>query len=220
MVENRLEKELTPLEEVLKPRWNNLCSRLGISDNQETFKNLCDHYTEPHRAYHTLNHLNNCFNEFDEIKGFLNNTDAVELAIWFHDAVYNIGQHDNEEKSAQLAKAFCHQNGLSKDFTKEVENHILATRDHNLSTNSDTNYLIDIDMSILGYPPEVLYQYEDQIFREYSTIYSKKEYLFGRFGFLVKLKDYDLYKTDYFKSKYGQSCQENIPKAIANLEKY
>jgi len=219
MIENRFDREPIPLEETLKPRWNSLCSRLGISEHQESFKDLCNHYNEPHRAYHTLNHLNNCFNEFDEIKSLLNNPDSVELAIWFHDAVYNISQHDNEGKSAQLAKDFCHKNNLSKNFIKKVEDHILATGNHELSTDPDTNYLIDIDMSILGYPPKTLYEYEDQIFKEYSTVYNRKEYIFGRLGFLFKLKDYDLYKTDYFKNKYGQSCQENIPKVIANLEK-
>lgn len=221
MLENRPSNEFLPPKELLKPRWNSLCQRLNINDTPILFKVLTDHYSEPHRAYHTLNHLQNCFNEFDEVKHLLNNPDAVEMAIWFHDIIYDIGKKDNEEKSAEFAKNFCQKNKLSENFSKEVEHHILATGDHTLSNNSDTNYLIDIDLSILGYPIEEIYKFEEQINKEYSTIYTQKEFLIGRIGFLsIKLKDNDsVFKTEYFKNKYGQSCQDNIPKTIENLQK-
>lgn len=219
MLENRPNNEFLSPKESLKPQWDSFCQRLNINDAQESFKVLVDHYSEPHRAYHTLNHLQNCFNEFNEVKHLLNNPDSVELAIWFHDVIYDIDKKDNEEKSAEFAKVFCQKNKLSEDFAKKVEDHILATGDHTLSSNSDTNYLIDIDMSILGYPINAIYQYEEQIYKEYSTVYNRKEYLIGRLGFLTKLKGYDIYKTNYFRNKYGQSCQDNIPKTIENLQK-
>jgi predicted metal-dependent HD superfamily phosphohydrolase len=221
MVENKNNRinETQLSNELLKNRWGGLCQRLNISNSQQFFNDINDHYSESHRHYHTLGHVNNCFKEFDLVKPLLDNPEAVELAIWFHDIIYDIGGKDNEERSAEMAVKFCQKNKLSENFTKEVKNHILATGNHTLSDNLDTNYLIDIDMSILGQPIEKMYEYEEQIYQEYSNIYTKKEYVIGRFGFLTSLKDHNVYKTDYFRDKYEQPCHDNVPMIIENLQK-
>lgn len=220
MTENKINSinESLASKETLRPKWNDLCQRLNIFNNQIFFDDITNHYSETHRHYHTLNHINFCLQELEPVKNSLHNPETVELAIWFHDVIYDIGKNNNEEKSAKMAIQFCQKNNLSPEFTKQVEDHILATGDHTLSDNADTNYLIDIDMSILGYSPDDIYKFEEQIYQEYSTIYNRKEYLIGRLGFLSKLKGYNIYKTEYFKNKYGQSSQDNITKTIKNLE--
>jgi predicted metal-dependent HD superfamily phosphohydrolase len=37
-------------------------------------------------------------------RGLVVDRDAVDLAAWFHDAVYDVGRDDNEDRSAELAR--------------------------------------------------------------------------------------------------------------------
>lgn len=219
MVENNICSETISSKELLKPKWNNLCQRLNISDDQESFKNIISHYSEPHRHYHTLNHINSCLQELEPIKASLNNPEAVELAIWYHDIIYTIGQSDNEEKSAKFAKEFCRKNNLSSFFTKQVENHILATKHISSSNDLDSQYLADIDMAILGQSSNIFDKYEDQVCQEYLTLYSKSDYQKGRKVFLETVLKNPIYSTDFFKNKYQQSAENNIKRVIVNLQK-
>ncbi|MEI8067907.1 MAG: hypothetical protein WCG91_03095 [Candidatus Shapirobacteria bacterium] len=204
-------------KELLNSKWNSLCDRLNISNNKETFEDIISHYSEPHRHYHTLKHINNCLEELEPVRASLKDPEAVELAIWFHDIIYTIGNNDNEEKSAQLAKEFCQKNSLSLSFTKNVEDHILATKHISPSNNLDSQYLADIDMSILGKSSDVFDKYEKQIYQEYSSLYSKSDYQKGRKSFLETVLKNPIYSTDYFKNKYQQSAENNIKRSISNL---
>ena len=79
-------------------RWKKLFERIGCKkspDNQ--FHNLIRAYSEKHRAYHNLNHVEQCLKEFDEINNYLESSDLVELAIWYHDAVYST-RSDSEKR--------------------------------------------------------------------------------------------------------------------------
>jgi hypothetical protein len=53
----------------------------------------------------------------------------VELAIWFHDAVYDTRRSDNKQKSAEWAEAVIQHSGLSRGIAKWVSSSIVATRD-------------------------------------------------------------------------------------------
>lgn len=66
-------------------------------------------YSKPSRVYHTLPHIVHCFLEFDSVKHFLKNPEAVELAIWFHDIVYETSLElypFNEERSVGFLLEF------------------------------------------------------------------------------------------------------------------
>lgn len=202
---------------MLRPKWNDLCQRLKITNPQVFFDSLADHYSEPHRHYHTLNHLHFCLQELVPIRTSLNNPEAVELALWFHDIIYTIGKNDNEEKSAKTAVQFCQKNKLSPDFTKQVEDHILATKHVAVNSNLDSQYLADADMAILGQPPNIFDKYEKQIYQEYSTLFSKRNYQKGRTNFLKTVLEHSIYTTDFFKNKYEQSARSNIQRVINNL---
>jgi predicted metal-dependent HD superfamily phosphohydrolase len=210
--------ESTVLKETLRPKWNDLCHRLNISNNQDLFNDIANHYSEPHRAYHTIVHVDNCLKELNQIKPLLSNPEAVELAIWLHDIIYTIGKNDNEEKSAEFARGFCQKNNLSSDFTKQVETHILATKHISPSSDLDSQYLADIDMAILGQTPDIFDKYEEKIYLEYSTVYSKADYQKGRIDFLQTVLKNPIYLTDYFKNKYQQLAEDNIKRIISDLQ--
>lgn len=212
--------EQEPLIESLNQCWNNLCQRLDINNDQNSFNKIVENYSEEHRHYHTLKHIESCLKEFESVKEKINNPEAVELAIWYHDILYTIGENDNEEQSAKMAKDFCQKHNLSIDFSKEVVDHILATKHISPSNNQDSKYLADIDMSILGQSNEVFDNYERQIYKEYSNLYSKSEYQQGRIQFLKSISNKPIYLTDFFQNKYQEKAKSNIERDIESLHNY
>ena len=104
-------------------------------------------YSEPHRYYHNLLHIEDCLGEFDRAKQLATDPTAVELAIWFHDAVYDPRAADNEERSAELAKAWLSDLHASDALTDSVGRLVLATKSHDASLHADAPLLVDVDLS-------------------------------------------------------------------------
>ena len=88
----------------LEKSWFELHQHYHFSEPQKVFNKLIAAYSEKQRAYHTLQHLYECLVLVDSIRADLIDADAVELALWFHDAVYDTALQDNEERSACLAE--------------------------------------------------------------------------------------------------------------------
>ena len=61
---------------------------------------LLDRWQEPHRHYHTIDHLAAVLSIVDAQADEADDPQAVRLAAWFHDAVYDPRRTDNEELSA------------------------------------------------------------------------------------------------------------------------
>ena len=77
-----------------------LAARWKLAD-RSLYDALVARYSEPHRRYHTLQHLAECFAAFDEIAHLAEHPADVELALWFHDAIYDTRRSDNEQRSAE-----------------------------------------------------------------------------------------------------------------------
>ena len=95
---------------------------------------------------------------------------AVELAIWFHDAVYDPRAADNEEKSAELACKSLRQAGANQALSNSVRRLVLATKSHDGTLHPDAPLLVDIDLSVLGRPAEQFWEYEQGIRAEYAWV--------------------------------------------------
>jgi predicted metal-dependent HD superfamily phosphohydrolase len=108
-------------------------------------------YTEPHRHYHTLNHIMFMINKAIEWEWEL--TDELVYAIMYHDFVYDPTTEDNEEKSVEeLYNFMCGlDDGGHGDWNmyKEVKPAILSTKDH-VPCNELSKQLIDLDLAILA----------------------------------------------------------------------
>ena len=87
-----------------------------------------DLYRTPARAYHNLRHVEHCLKEFDAVKDKASNLAAVEVAIWFHDAVYDTKVSDNEEKSALVAVETLKGMGVHAGLSKRVSRLILDNK--------------------------------------------------------------------------------------------
>jgi predicted metal-dependent HD superfamily phosphohydrolase len=70
-------------------RWNHLWSQLGSSPPHRLFDEVVARYREKHRHYHTLQHLDECLRHLDDVAPLAIHAPEIELALWFHDAVYD-----------------------------------------------------------------------------------------------------------------------------------
>ena len=199
-------------------RWSELWQRLG-RDPAPLFADLARRYAEPQRAYHTMAHVLDCLAELEPARHLAQGVDAVELAIWYHDAVYDPHAHDNEEQSAELARQAMVATAMAEAFQRKVAALILATKHHDPSADGDAPLMVDIDLSILGQTAARFDEYEAQIRREYSWV-SEEAFRQGRAAILERfLARGRLYNTDYFRGKYEKRARENLLRSLNQLSR-
>jgi len=181
------------------------------------FQQLAARYAEPHRHYHNQSHIADCLAGFDRVKGQVSEPPAVELAIWFHDAVYDPRAADNEERSAALAQHWLPALHASRGLADAVGQLVLATKQHDGSLHPDAPWLVDVDLSILGQPPERFGEYERQIREEYAwvdaTVFAvKRAEILQRF--LARPR---IYQTDFFQQALETQARINLHESVRRL---
>lgn len=201
-----------------RERWLTLFEGCGCDTYSDRFYlELRKMYSQKHRAYHNFEHIASCLKHFDEIRDHLESPLTVELAIWFHDAIYKIFSSKNEKKSAVYSKFVLGTAGFKPETTDRVYQLIMTTIHPGNPETIDDCYMTDIDISILGSPPEAYRDYENKIRKEYRRIpgfiyYPKRKALLESF-----LAHDRIYHTDYFCEKYEKKARENITLAIRDL---
>ena len=151
-------------------RWQALMQGLGLPGNERTLAQLLAAYRQRHRHYHTARHIQACLEQFDAVRGDAADPHAIELALWFHDAVYNPYRADNEQASADWATRFLRDNGAPASLHGRVHALIMATRHEAVADGHDAAILIDIDLSILGAGAEAYEAYRRAVRREYRWV--------------------------------------------------
>lgn len=205
-----------------KQRWLDLWKRIGAQGNGEKVcTDLVARYSEPHRVYHTLRHIEDCLNELETVRRLTRNPDAVETALWYHDAIYDTKGVNNEEESARLFREMALCVSLPEAFISQVINLILATRHVNVPGRIDAKLLVDIDLSILGQNQEKFIEYEKQIRKEYEWV-PLEAFILGRSKILksLLLKRATIYSTDFFRNKYEAMARQNILRSLTKLSQY
>jgi len=173
----------------------------------------------PARAYHNWRHLEECLSEFDAVRDSFSSCrlDEVELALWFHDAIYDPHAADNEEQSAELAVRLLRSAGAADELISRVADLILATQAHQATPDTSTELLLDIDLSILGKGPTRFWEYEAQIREEYAWV-PREVYAEKRCEILQRFLDRErVYLTEPFFEKYEASMRFNLAVAIEKL---
>ena len=199
------------------PRWENLCENLGLEADHKTYTALINAHAEKHRAYHTLDHIAACLKHLDNVRDQLTHADEVEMALWFHDAIYKPFSSTNEDDSADMARNFLTENNVSADVTARIYDLIILTKDHGRPTSIDGQFMLDIDLSILGTASHIYAQFEADVRQEYKRVprfifrKKRKEILQG---FLSRPK---IYQTDYFYERLEAQARTNLSWAIANI---
>lgn len=175
-------------------------------------------YTEPHRAYHTFEHILSCLDLYEKyVPANVLYRESIELAIWFHDLVYSTSSSDNEEQSANIMETEALKCGFDPQLIKVAKEMILATKQHEPDTRIAMGYFLDIDMSILGSDPDTYDRYEKNIRKEYDWV-SEDMFKNGRMMLLKSFLAMDwIYNTKKFRQLYEGQARENIKRAMAAL---
>ena len=201
-----------------KDQWQQMWARFGVTDpDASVFDQLLARYSEPHRKYHTARHLDECFARFEELRSDATHPDEVEFALWFHDAIYETKRHDNEERSADWARATGAAANLPLDVTDRIHTLILATRHNAVPRDTDEKILVDVDLSILGATSDRFDEYEDQIREEYAWVpgivfRAKRRKILQ--GFLDRAS---IFNTRKFVEAYESQARANLDRSIKRL---
>lgn len=198
-------------------RWTGLMCALGWDANRDTFAALQSAYAEKHRHYHDGNHVQACLEQLDRCAGQAENRAEVELALWFHDAIYKPLSAANEQESADWAASFMTVNRANPEAIARVQRLIMATRHEAATATRDESLLVDIDLSILGTDPIAYDAFEQAIRKEYAVvpgfIYRRK-----RAGILAGfLRRPRIYVNEPFHREREQQARINLQAAIARL---
>jgi len=203
-----------------KNRWITFWRRIWANGNPDAVYNkLIISYSEPHRVYHTINrHIVPCLDEFELARHLPRYPNEVEMALWFHDAVYDTRSKNNEERSAQLAYQVSIEAGLPDTFAWRVHDFILMTKYNAISEEVDAQVLVDVDLSILGRPVVEFDEYERNIRKEYSWV-PEEQFKTGRTAILQEfLNRPNIYFTDFFRKKYKTQARRNLERSLAKLK--
>ncbi len=198
--------------------WQDMWRQLGASVSDDAlFSRLVECYSEPHRKYHTMQHLKECFAHLESVRSFAERAGEVELALWFHDAIYDTRRKDNEERSAEWARDSALAAGLADDQASRIYQLVMATRHNAVPVGTDAAVLVDIDLAILGAEVERFDEYEIQVREEYSWVPGPL-YRAGRKKVLQEFANREsIYSTEYFRDKYEARARSNIARSLDRL---
>ena len=205
-------------EQPLSPaHWRRLCETLGISSADREYRRVMRSWRSWGRHYHTLEHLGACLRELERSRDLAQQPAEVELALWFHDAVYRTYRSDNELRSAEWAARFLKQHGAPADAVVRVRDLVMATAHTAAELEGARALVVDIDLSILGQPEAVYDEFERNVRREYWWV-SRRRFVEGRTRILraFAVRPY-IYHWPFFRERYEQRARANLERALASL---
>jgi predicted metal-dependent HD superfamily phosphohydrolase len=196
---------------------NDLPARWPLTHAEAVRDELLAAYADPSRSYHDTRHLMEVLDRLDELAaaGTPFDPHPVELAAWFHDAVYD-GRPGAEQRSAEWAEAVlaAHEPRQVAEVVRLVrltETHRPAPEDRNGCA------LTDADLAILAAPPTRYAEYADDVRREYAHI-SDDEFRTGRTAVLTDLlAKPSLFHTDHARESWEAAARVNVEAELTRL---
>lgn len=131
---------------------------------------LLERWNEPHRTYHDTSHLLRVLEALDRLIGGRPEPGLL-LAAWFHDAVHEGTEGDDERESADLARRELTAAGWDPAAAERVAQLVLVTLEHRPDpADRQACLLVDADLSILGASPQEYARYTEAVRREYAHV--------------------------------------------------
>jgi len=204
---------LSPMS--LAQRWAATIAPLASAPASDLWQAIVTRYREPHRAYHTLHHIEACFHEFDAFS--MKSGKALELALFFHDVIYDPRAPDNEAASARFAAEKLAAIGVDQPLIQDVERLILVTKHAAAPSRDDERLLVDIDLSILGTETRTFDVYEREVRSEYDFV-PEEAFRAGRAHILESfLARAAIFTTAPFHERYEAHARRNLERSVARL---
>jgi predicted metal-dependent HD superfamily phosphohydrolase len=164
-----------------------------------------------------MQHLDECFANFDRLRDAADHPEEIELALWFHDAIYDTRRTDNEERSAEWARSSALAAGVASAVADRLHALVLATRHDAVPATTDEQILVDVDLAILGAEPQRFDEYERQVRAEYAWVADDAFRVARRRILEAFLSRPRLYGTERFAALYEARARTNLRNSIARL---
>jgi predicted metal-dependent HD superfamily phosphohydrolase len=180
-------------------------------------------YSGADRHYHDLRHIEALLALAIEHAREIADNEAIEAAIWFHDAVYDTAKSDNESQSAELATELLA--GVAGNERLEfIAAMIRASANHRVPVSmqapaaDDCALFLDMDLAILASPAEEFAAYERAVRREYHWV-PEKQWLAGRSQVLRNfLARPFIYASPQFRRSHEAAARSNLTRSLALLD--
>ena len=199
----------------LEQGWQRLWNELDTPAPAGLFDALIQAYREPQRHYHTLQHLEECLDHFDALRHLAEHPAEIELALWFHDSVYDVHARDNEARSADWADQALRATGLAPAACARVHALIMATCHDALPASPDAQLLTDIDLAILGAGPGRFAEYEAQVCAEYAHV-PQPLFVERRRQILQGFLERDpIFQTQPCRQRFEAAARRNLARAVS-----
>lgn len=181
-------------------------------------------YAEPHRFHHGQAHIDTLLAQWHQHQPGWHDPQAAELAIWFHDAVYQPGAKDNELQSAALLRQAL-AGVIAPPVLERAARMILATERHVIPTGlqtaeaEDVAAFLDMDMSILGAEPSAYDAYAVAVEREFVPVVGQDAWREGRAAFLrsALASTVPLFQTNAMRTALEASARANMARELTGL---
>ena len=189
----------------------------GGQEANRLFQALSEKYLEPHRHYHTGEHIVRCLSRYDLATEVMGQNDIVELAIWFHDAILEIGSSDNEQLSVNWFVEIA-GDSLPQNSVSSVSRAILATRYQELAPDVEAQFVMDVDLSGFGQSWNAFFA-DTCLLRQEAAHLDDAGFRNGLEKFLGGLLSWpSVFRTEYFQDQYETNAQQNIHQLLEKLK--
>jgi predicted metal-dependent HD superfamily phosphohydrolase len=194
------------------------CRSDGSADGADrVFATLYRYYSQRSRHYHTPEHIQHCLQQFDLAADQMDDPEAVEMALWFHDAVYDVEAKDNEARSADLFADLV-RDAVSEAFRRKVRDLIMITTHRQLPKTRDERFIVDVDLSSFGLPWADFVRDSSAVRAEFGDIADEEFYARQR-EFMQRLLARDTFCfTDFFRARHEATARDNIRRTIEAID--
>lgn len=207
--------------------WKEATEGLNIDVCETWFTRIQEAYSEEKRTYHNLDSLREKLTCYYEIKNNLKNPRAVLLALFFQNFEYDPKALDGENKNLEHFNKFADEADLSVDselreqtceLLKVAATHSTdAHKEGGAFGGEDAHYFLDLDMAVLGSPPEIYAEYRERVRGEYSFL-SEPMYTALRLKVLQNFVQIpNIFATKEFRDRFEEQARRNIQAEVELL---
>lgn len=183
----------------------------------DTGRALLAAWSEPHRRYHSVTHLRDTLAGVEELADVADDADAVRLAAWYHDCVYN-GLPDDEERSAVRAELDLCRLGVPAPTVDEVARLVRMTISHDPAPGDhNAEVLSDADLAALALPTEDYRRNSEAIRAEYAHIPDDVFRKGRRLVLQALLGGPGVFRTEAGRQRWEVAAQRNLRAELADL---
>lgn len=194
------------MDPYLRHRWFELCSRMDIERKMDIWNAFVSMYGDQNRYYHNFTHIHNCLTRLDYWHAPLAERDNIELALWFHDLVFDPKRADNKRASAGLAKHYIKSH---KQLDRVIQL-ILATKHNAAKFDYSEVTICDIDIQVFGADEERYQNYVQMRYKEAHDVEIDIYLMNRRHQINNFLSRNSVFSDTSYKNQFNEIAKHNL----------